>query len=67
MSPFLHRGHAPITNTPSLVNPGMAPSPHLHQIVGGNAFNTTMDPTSHNMATTATYTSCVPTEDFSNY
>ena len=26
-----------------LVNPGMAPSPHLHQIVGGNGFNVTMD------------------------
>ncbi|KAI1491718.1 hypothetical protein F5X96DRAFT_678189 [Biscogniauxia mediterranea] len=50
-----------------LVNPGMNPSPHLHQVVGGNAFNATMDPSIHDLPTTATCTSCTPTEDFSNY
>jgi hypothetical protein len=49
-----------------LVNPGVMPSPHLHQIVGGNAFNVSMDP-SLNLPTTASCTSCTPTEDFSNY
>lgn len=51
----------------SLVNPGQIPSPHLHQVVGGNAFNVTMDPDQHDLPTTATCTSCTPTEDFSNY
>ncbi|KAK3361540.1 hypothetical protein B0T24DRAFT_660384 [Lasiosphaeria ovina] len=50
-----------------LVNPGQAPSPHLHQVVGGNAFNVTMDHSAHDMASTATCTSCMPLEDFSNY
>ncbi|KAB5517514.1 hypothetical protein GE09DRAFT_978906 [Coniochaeta sp. 2T2.1] len=49
-----------------LVNPGQIPSTHLHQVVGGNAFNVTMDP-STDISTTATCTSCTPTEDFSNY
>jgi hypothetical protein len=48
----------------SLVNPGMIESPHLHQVVGGNAFNATMD---QDLPTTATCTSCTPVEDFSNY
>ncbi|KAI0111645.1 hypothetical protein F4814DRAFT_441012 [Daldinia grandis] len=50
-----------------LVNPGENPSPHLHQIVGGNAFNVSMDPTVHDLPSTATCTSCTPAEDFSNY
>ncbi|KXX80609.1 hypothetical protein MMYC01_202676 [Madurella mycetomatis] len=50
-----------------LVNPGQAPSPHLHQIVGGNAFNVTMDHEQHDISQTATCTSCQFTEDFSNY
>jgi hypothetical protein len=45
----------------------MNPSPHLHQIVGGNAFNATMDPKTHDIPATATCTSCTPIEDFSNY
>ncbi|KAF2014535.1 hypothetical protein BU24DRAFT_392646 [Aaosphaeria arxii CBS 175.79] len=49
-----------------LVNPGQAPSPHLHQLVGGNALNTTMDP-SLDLPTQATCTTCTFTEDFSNY
>ncbi|KAM7211512.1 protein of unknown function (DUF1996) domain containing protein [Rhypophila decipiens] len=50
-----------------IVNPGQKPSPHLHQIVGKNAFNVTMDHEAHDQANTATCTSCQPTEDFSNY
>lgn len=49
-----------------LVNPGMAPSPHLHQIVGGNGFNITMDPTK-DISSIASCTTCTFAEDFSNY
>ncbi|KAF2655624.1 hypothetical protein K491DRAFT_657894 [Lophiostoma macrostomum CBS 122681] len=49
-----------------LVNPGVAPSPHMHQLVGGNALNVTMDP-SLDLPTQASCTSCLYTEDFSNY
>lgn len=47
-----------------LVNPGVIPSPHLHQIVGGNSFNATL---SHDLVAQSTCTSCVFSEDFSNY
>lgn len=50
-----------------LVNPGQMPSPHLHQVVGGNAFNVTMDQTNLDIPSTATCTTCTPAEDFSNY
>ncbi|KAH8901772.1 hypothetical protein GQ53DRAFT_815217 [Thozetella sp. PMI_491] len=50
-----------------LVNPGTIPSPHLHQIVGGNSFNATMDPKTHDLPTKSTCTSCTFSEDFSNY
>ncbi|EMR64911.1 hypothetical protein UCREL1_8114 [Eutypa lata UCREL1] len=50
-----------------LVNPGTIPSPHLHQIVGGNSFNASMDPTTHDLPTDSTCTSCTFSEDFSNY
>lgn len=50
-----------------LVNPGQTYTPHLHQIVGGNSFNTSMDPTSHDLPTQSTCTSCSFQEDFSNY
>ena len=46
------------------MNPGMVGSPHLHQIVGGNAFNASMD---MNIPDTASCTSCTFSEDFSNY
>ncbi|PVH82274.1 hypothetical protein DL98DRAFT_620270 [Cadophora sp. DSE1049] len=49
-----------------LVNPGVAQSPHLHQIIGGNAFNITMDP-QNDPSSLATCTSCTFSEDFSNY
>lgn len=48
-----------------LVNPGQLPSPHLHQIVGGNAFNVSMPLT--DIAELATCTTCSFTEDLSNY
>ena len=31
-----------VERTDPLVNPGLVPSPHMHQIVGGNSFNTTV-------------------------
>ena len=47
-----------------IVNPGMAPSVHLHHIVGGNAFNATMK---GDIGEQATCTTCQMAEDFSNY
>ena len=44
-----------------LVEPGKLPSAHVHQIVGGNAFNATMD---KDPATLATCTTCTFSEDF---
>ncbi|KAI1766993.1 hypothetical protein GGR53DRAFT_483558 [Hypoxylon sp. FL1150] len=48
-----------------LVNPGAVPSSHVHQIVGGNAFNASM--TTGDVATAASCTTCQFSEDFSNY
>ncbi|KAF6764866.1 WSC domain-containing protein [Ephemerocybe angulata] len=48
-----------------LVTPGQV-SPHVHQIVGGNAFNLTMDP-SLDLPNLATCTTCRFKEDKSNY
>jgi hypothetical protein len=50
-----------------LVNPNVAPSPHLHQIVGGNSFTASMPPVTHDLANSSTCTSCTFSEDFSNY
>ncbi|KAI1344662.1 hypothetical protein F5Y15DRAFT_421829 [Xylariaceae sp. FL0016] len=50
-----------------LVNPGVTGSPHLHQIIGGNAFKADMDPSSVDIPATATCTTCTFAEDFSNY
>jgi hypothetical protein len=50
-----------------LVEPGNVPSAHLHQIVGGNAFNASMDPADGDIAEKATCTTCTFSEDFSNY
>jgi hypothetical protein len=49
-----------------IVEPGKSPSAHLHQIIGGNAFNVTMDPAS-DVSSRATCTTCSFSEDFSNY
>jgi hypothetical protein len=48
-----------------LVNPGQMPSTHVHQIVGGNAFNVSM--TTGDVSDKATCTTCAFAEDFSNY
>lgn len=50
-----------------LVLPGGIPSGHLHQIVGGDAFNATMDPDDGDIAEKALCTTCTFSEDFSNY
>ncbi len=47
-----------------IVEPGKAPSAHLHHIVGGNAFNLTMN---GDVGTRGTCTTCEMAEDFSNY
>lgn len=46
-----------------LVTPGQIPSPHVHQIVGGNSFNATMEP-SKDMPGESTCTTCQFSEDF---
>ncbi|KAI0181252.1 hypothetical protein GGR52DRAFT_25864 [Hypoxylon sp. FL1284] len=48
-----------------LVNPGAVPSSHVHQIVGGDAFNASM--TTGDVSEQATCTTCQFSEDFSNY
>ncbi|KAK4225446.1 hypothetical protein QBC38DRAFT_368703 [Podospora fimiseda] len=48
-----------------LVNPGLLPSPHLHQIAGGDAFDISMPNT--DISDLATCTTCSFSEDFSNY
>jgi hypothetical protein len=50
-----------------LVQPGMTPSTHLHQIAGGNSFNASMTPVSYDPSKQSTCTSCTFSEDFSNY
>lgn len=44
--------------------PGSLPSSHVHHIVGGNAFNATMD---GDVGARATCTTCQMADDFSNY
>ncbi|KAF2688717.1 hypothetical protein K458DRAFT_475395 [Lentithecium fluviatile CBS 122367] len=56
-----------VERTDPLVNPGLLPSPHMHQIVGGNSFNVTMDPADIDPPKQSTCTSCIYTEDTSNY
>jgi hypothetical protein len=48
-----------------LVNPGQAPSPHLHQVIGGNTFNVSMP--SADIGELASCTTCSYAEDLSNY
>ncbi|SPQ26470.1 73cd40c6-3568-4e87-9233-1521ec5bb1ec [Thermothielavioides terrestris] len=48
-----------------LVQPGMVPSAHVHQVVGGNAFNATIPVT--DVSKLATCTSCTFDQDLSNY
>jgi hypothetical protein len=55
-----------VERTDPLVNPGMKYTPHLHQIVGGNSFNVSMDP-ANDPAKLSTCTSCSFVQDKSNY
>jgi len=48
-----------------LVNPDQVPSPHFHQIVGGNLFNASIPVT--DIGKSASCTTCSYSEDFSNY
>ncbi|KAI7932801.1 hypothetical protein M0657_000110 [Pyricularia oryzae] len=48
-----------------LVDPGQVPSPHLHQVVGGNAFNASMP--YEDISGIASCTTCTFDQDFSNY
>jgi len=50
-----------------LVNPGSVPSPHMHQIIGGNSFNVSMKPGELDPPVASSCTSCTYSEDFSNY
>ena len=50
-----------------LVEPGNTPSAHMHQIIGGNSFNSSMTPGSHDPPEASSCTSCTYSEDFSNY
>jgi len=50
-----------------IVEPGVVPSAHLHQIVGGNAFNASMNPKDFDPGEKATCTTCSFSEDLSNY
>jgi hypothetical protein len=47
-----------------IVQPGKLPSAHLHQIVGGNAFNASM---AGDVGEQGSCTTCTFSEDFSNY
>jgi len=49
-----------------IVEPGKIPSSHVHQIVGGNAFNASV-PDGSDVAEKATCTTCSFSEDLSNY
>ncbi|TVY83302.1 hypothetical protein LSUE1_G001546, partial [Lachnellula suecica] len=49
-----------------IISPGVVGSQHMHQIVGGNAFNVTM-PETTDFGSEASCTSCTFSEDFSNY
>lgn len=50
-----------------LVQPGILPSAHMHQIVGGNAFNVSMPSLEYDPSLEATCTTCDFSEDLSNY
>ncbi|KAK2807899.1 hypothetical protein FQN50_005141 [Emmonsiellopsis sp. PD_5] len=56
-----------VERTDPLVQPGENPSVHLHQIIGGNSFNITMEPVEYDPATQSTCTSCSFPQDKSNY
>lgn len=49
------------------MQPGILPSTHLHQIVGGNALNVSMPAIELDPSTQASCTTCDFSEDMSNY
>ncbi|KAK0633894.1 hypothetical protein B0T14DRAFT_401061, partial [Immersiella caudata] len=55
-----------VDRTDPLAEPSAKPSAHLHQIMGDNALNATMHP-STNPGKLSTCTSCTMTDDFTNY
>ncbi|KAI1488233.1 hypothetical protein F5X96DRAFT_685675 [Biscogniauxia mediterranea] len=50
-----------------LVSPGLLQSPHIHQVAGGDSFNSTMTPAEYDPSVESTCTTCSFSEDFSNY
>ncbi|RDL32477.1 Uncharacterized protein BP5553_08933 [Venustampulla echinocandica] len=48
-----------------LVNPDLLPSPHMHQVIGGDSFNVSMP--SADIGNLASCTTCNFADDFSNY
>jgi hypothetical protein len=46
-----------------LVNPGVVGSPHTHQIVGGNSFQSDMKPVEYDLVEKSTCTTCTFSED----
>ncbi|KAK4185502.1 hypothetical protein QBC35DRAFT_465555 [Podospora australis] len=62
----LARTHDLTSIITSIESPGTIGSNHLHQIVGGNAFNATM-PFGEDPAAQSTCTTCTFADDFSNY
>jgi len=50
-----------------LVQPGVSPSAHMHQIAGGNSFQAKMTPVAYDPSVQSNCTSCTYSEDFSNY
>ncbi|KAI2473130.1 hypothetical protein F4781DRAFT_380651 [Annulohypoxylon bovei var. microspora] len=50
-----------------LVTPGVVGSPHVHQIIGGNAFNSSMEYPKLDIPSEATCTTCTFADDTSNY
>lgn len=50
-----------------LVNPGLTGTPHVHQIIGGNAFNASMEYPRVDIPSEATCTTCTFADDTSNY
>jgi hypothetical protein len=50
-----------------LVQPGITPSAHVHQIAGGNSFDASMAPITYDPSKRSNCTSCTFAEDFSNY
>jgi hypothetical protein len=47
-----------------LVQPGITPSAHIHQIAGGNSFDATMAPVTFDPAKASTCTTCTFSEYF---